>query len=62
MNASIPEEDWVEEAEALLDSVPGLRDDVRKGIAQHRAGSLETVDAARARERIEARIKANESR
>lgn len=63
MKNSIPEDDWVaEEAEALLDSVPGLREDVRQGVAQHRAGTLDTVDAATARERIEARIKANESR
>ena len=63
MQNSIPEDDWVTaEAEALLDSTPGLREDLRKAVAEHRAGTLKTVDTATVRARLEARIKANESR
>ncbi|MGI8847644.1 MAG: hypothetical protein ACR2GX_05170 [Candidatus Dormibacteria bacterium] len=63
MQNSIPEDDWVaEEAEALLNTVPGLREDLRKGVAEHRAGTAKTVDTATVRRVLEERIKANESR
>ena len=55
---SIPEDDWVSaEAEALLDATPGLREDLRAAMDELHAGTLQTVDAATARARIEARIK-----
>ena len=55
---SIPEDDWVSaEAEALLDATPGLREDLRAAMDELHAGTLQAVDAATARARIEARIK-----
>ena len=55
---SIPEDDWVSaEAEALLEATPGLREDLRAAMDELHAGTLQTVDAATARARIEARIK-----
>jgi hypothetical protein len=59
---SIPEDDWVSaEAEALLDATPGLREDLRAAMDELHAGTLQTVDAATARARIEARIKSRGS-
>jgi hypothetical protein len=59
---SIPEDDWVSaEAEALLDATPGLREDLRAAMEELHAGTLQTVDAATARARIEARIKSRGS-
>ena len=59
---SIPEDDWVSaEAEALLDATPGLREDIRAAMDELHAGTLQTVDAATARARIEARIKSRGS-
>ena len=59
---SIPEDDWVSaEAEALLDTTPGLREDLRAAMDELHAGTLQTVDAATARARIEARIKSRGS-
>ena len=59
---SIPEDDWVSaEAEALLDASPGLREDLRAAMEELHAGTLQTVDAATARARIEARIKSRGS-
>ena len=55
---SIPEDDWVSaEAEALLDATPGLREDLRAAMDELHAGTLQTVDAAAARARIEARTR-----
>ena len=55
---SIPEDDWVSaEAEALLDATPGLREDLRAAMEELHAGTLQTVEAATARARIEARTK-----
>ena len=55
---SIPEDDWVSaEAEALLDATPGLREDLRAAMDELHTGTLQTVDAATARARIQARIK-----
>lgn len=45
----------VAEAEALLDMTPGLRENLHAAIDAWRAGTLQTVDASTARERIEAR-------
>src|ERR1700745_2769759 len=51
---SIPEDDWVSaEAEALLDATPGLREDVRAAMDELHAGTLQAVDEATARARIE---------
>jgi len=62
MQNSIPEDDWVAaEAAALLDSTPGLREDLRRGIAQHRSGKSKTVDTATVRRALEERIKAKDS-
>jgi hypothetical protein len=59
---SIPEDDWVSaEAEALLDATPGLREDLRAAMDELHAGTFQTVDAATARARIEARIKSRGS-
>ena len=59
---SIPEDDWVSvEAEALLDATPGLREDLRAAMDELHAGTLQTVDAATVRARIEARIKSRGS-
>ena len=59
---SIPEDDWVSaEAEALLDATPGLREDLRAAMDELHAGTLQAVDAATARARIEARIKSRGS-
>jgi hypothetical protein len=59
---SIPEGDWGSaEAEALLDATPGLREDLRAAMDELHAGTLQTVDAATARARIEARIKSRGS-
>ena len=59
---SIPEDNWVSaEAEALLDATPGLREDLRAAMDELHAGTLQTVDAATARARIEARIKSRRS-
>ena len=59
---SIPEDDWVSaEAEALLDATPGLREDLRAAMDELHAGTLQTVDAATARARIETRIKSRGS-
>jgi hypothetical protein len=59
---SIPEDDWVSaEAEALLDATPGLREDLRAAMDELHAGTLQTVDAATARARIEACIKSRGS-
>ena len=59
---SIPGDDWVSaEAEALLDATPGLREDLRAAMDELHAGTLQTVDAATARARIEARIKSRGS-
>ena len=59
---SIPEDDWVfAEAEALLYATPGLREDLRAAMDELHAGTLQTVDAATARARIEARIKSRGS-
>jgi len=58
MAHSIPEDDWVfAEAEALLDATPGLRQDLRAAMDELHAGTLQTVDTATARARIEARTK-----
>ena len=57
---SIPEDDWVS-AEALLDATPGLREDLRAAMDELHAGTLQTVDAATVRARIEARIKSRGS-
>jgi len=55
MQNSIPEDDWVTtEAEALLDTVPGLRADLDRMSAEHAAGTLQTVDTATVRAAIEA--------
>lgn len=57
MQNSIPEDDWVTaEAEALLQADPELRADLRRAAAEHRAGTLKTVDTATVRAAIEARI------
>ena len=59
---SIPEDDWVSaEAEALLEATPGLREDLRAAMDELHEGTLQTVDAAMARARIEARIKSRGS-
>ena|ERR1700751_4364716 len=59
---SIPEDDWVStEAEELLDATPGLREDLRAAMGELHAGTLQAVDAATARARIEARIKSRGS-
>lgn len=59
MRNSTPKNDWVSaEAESLLDANPGAREDLRSAIAQHRAGTLKTVDTATVRAKLEARIKA----
>jgi PHD/YefM family antitoxin component YafN of YafNO toxin-antitoxin module len=59
---SIPEDNWVSaEAEALLDATPGLREDLRAAMDELHAGTLQTVDAATARARIEASIKSRGS-
>ena len=59
---SIPGDDWVSaEAEALLDATPGLREDLRAAMDELHAGTLQAVDAATARARIEARIKSRGS-
>jgi hypothetical protein len=59
---SIPQDDWVSaEAEALLDATPGLREDLRAAMDELHAGTLQAVDAATARARIEARIKSRGS-
>jgi hypothetical protein len=50
-------DDWVlDEAEALLDATPGLREDLRAAMDELHAGTLQDADAATARARIEARI------
>jgi len=58
---SIPEDWGSAEAEALLDATPGLREDVRAAMDELHAGTLQTVGAATARARIEARIKSRGS-
>ena len=63
MRNSTPDDDWVSAAaESLLDAKPGLREDLRDAIAEHRAGTLKTVDAHTVRAKLEARIEANKSR
>jgi hypothetical protein len=63
MQNPTPEDDWVsEEAEALLNGTPGLREELREAVADHRAGTLKTVDTSTVRSRLEARIKTDESR
>jgi hypothetical protein len=58
MQNRIPEDDWVSaEAEALLEADPELRADLRQAIAEHRAGTLKTVDTATVKAAIEARTK-----
>jgi hypothetical protein len=62
MQHSIPEDDWVAaEAEALLAADPELRADLRRAAAEHRAGTLKTVDTATVRAAIEARIAKRDS-
>ena len=59
---SIPEDGWVfAEAEALLYATPGLREDLRAAMDELHAGTLQAVDAATARARIEACIKSRGS-
>jgi hypothetical protein len=63
MQNSISEDDWVTaEAEALLNADPELRADLRRAVAEHRAGTLNTVDTATVRAAIEARIKSRPDR
>ena len=61
-NSTYEDDSVSAEAESLLDSNPGLREDLRNAIAEHRAGTLKTVDTPTVRARLEARIKANKSR
>jgi len=57
MQDPISEDDWVvDEAEALLRADPELRADLRRAVAEHRAGTLKTVDTATVRGAIEERI------
>jgi len=54
---SIPEDDWVTaEAETLLATVPGLREELRQMRQQRADGTLTTVDTATVRAAIEASI------
>ena len=57
MQHSIPEDEWVAaEAEALMNTVPGLRADLDRMASEHAAGTLKTVDTATVRAAIEASI------
>jgi hypothetical protein len=57
MQNSIPEDDWVAaEAEALLNADPQLRADLRRMAAEHKAGTLKTVDTATVRAAMQARL------
>lgn len=63
MRNQTPDGDCVSaEAESLLDATPGLREDLRNAIAEHRAGTLKTVDTSTVRAKLKARIKANKPR
>jgi hypothetical protein len=51
-----PNRDWVvEEAEALLEADPKLKESLERQMAEHRAGTLRTVDTATVRRTLDER-------